>query len=163
MVDIAAGASHSIALRADGSVIAWGDNSNGRSTVPVAALVDVVGIGAAGQASTAIKRDGTVVRWGVRSSMRIPAAWGNYQQFIEDVYVFALLGSPYSLFLERRGMELMTTWSTNLTGSRLQFAPEVSTRSPWTDLSDAPTIRGAQFTQPIAQDADLRFLRVVQP
>src|SRR6266852_3849015 len=57
---IAAGASHSLALKPDGTVLAWGDNFYEESTVP-ASLTGVVAIAAGGNHSLAIEADGTVV------------------------------------------------------------------------------------------------------
>ncbi|MCB1278053.1 choice-of-anchor D domain-containing protein [Prosthecobacter sp.] len=82
VVAIAAGATHSLALCSDGTVVAWGDNTNGRlgdnttteSHVPVAVNVDsgtsalngktVVAIVAANAHSLALCSDGTVAAWG---------------------------------------------------------------------------------------------------
>ncbi|MDP1806652.1 MAG: hypothetical protein Q8K72_15855 [Acidimicrobiales bacterium] len=56
-------ANHSLALKADGTVVAWGDNTFGQTNVP-AGLTDVVSIAAGGWHSVALKADGTVVAWG---------------------------------------------------------------------------------------------------
>ncbi len=60
---IAAGAEFSLALRWDGVVVAWGDDTYGQSGVP-ADLGGVIAIAAGGSHSLALKRDGTVVAWG---------------------------------------------------------------------------------------------------
>ena len=62
-VAISAGWIHSLALRSDGTVVAWGDNRYGQVTVP-AGLTDVVAITAGGWHNLALKADGTVVAWG---------------------------------------------------------------------------------------------------
>ncbi|HEY2951452.1 MAG TPA: hypothetical protein VGK40_02655 [Verrucomicrobiae bacterium] len=54
---------HSLALRADGTVTAWGNTNYGQCNVPTN-LVDVVAVAAGGRHSMALKRDGTVVLWG---------------------------------------------------------------------------------------------------
>jgi len=60
---IAAGDQHALALKSDGSVVAWGNNTFGQITLP-AGLTDVVAIAAGGHVSGAVKRDGTVLLWG---------------------------------------------------------------------------------------------------
>jgi hypothetical protein len=60
---IAAGSSHSLALKSDGTVVAWGYNAHGESTVPDD-LSGVIAIAAGGAHSLALKSDGTVVAWG---------------------------------------------------------------------------------------------------
>ncbi|HEY5041374.1 MAG TPA: hypothetical protein VIK53_05170, partial [Verrucomicrobiae bacterium] len=68
---VAAGWAHSVALKKDGTVVCWGDNNYGESTVP-AGLSNVVAIAAGGDPFTgedsaytlALKSDGKVVAWG---------------------------------------------------------------------------------------------------
>src|SRR5438128_612988 len=60
---LAAGISHSLALKADGTVTCWGDNSLGQCNVP-ADLTNAVAIAAGGYHSMALRNDGTVVTWG---------------------------------------------------------------------------------------------------
>ena len=64
MVAIAAGDSHSLALKADGSVVGWGDNHYGQTNIPASAANGVVAIAAGGEHSLALKGDGSVVGWG---------------------------------------------------------------------------------------------------
>ncbi len=63
IVAIAAGSSHSVALKSDGTVRAWGLNSFGTTAVP-SGLSDVVAISAGFEHTLALKADGTVVAWG---------------------------------------------------------------------------------------------------
>ena len=74
VVAVAGGGIHSLALRTDGTVVAWGGNSpnaNGQSDVP-AGLTNVVAIDAGGYIfdfggqvhSLALRADGTVIAWG---------------------------------------------------------------------------------------------------
>lgn len=60
---IAAGANHTVALRSDGTVVAWGDNGPGQTTVP-SGLSGVAAIAAGGAHTVALKSDSTVVAWG---------------------------------------------------------------------------------------------------
>jgi hypothetical protein len=55
--------SHSLALKSDGTVVAWGSNSYGETTVP-AGLNGVTAISAGVYHNLALKSDGTVVAWG---------------------------------------------------------------------------------------------------
>jgi alpha-tubulin suppressor-like RCC1 family protein len=63
VVAIAEGASHTLALLADGTVRVWGKNYRGQLDVPPG-LADVVAIAAGLYHSVALKADGTVVTWG---------------------------------------------------------------------------------------------------
>jgi PKD repeat protein/pimeloyl-ACP methyl ester carboxylesterase len=64
---IAAGVFHSMALKSDGTVFAWGDNEYGESTVP-SNLTGVVAIAAGFDYDLSLKSDGTVVAWGDNGS-----------------------------------------------------------------------------------------------
>ena len=63
VVAIAAGGSHSLALKSDGTLVAWGSNDNGESTVPTG-LTNVVAIAAGISHCVALTDQGTVVTWG---------------------------------------------------------------------------------------------------
>ena len=64
---IAAGYGFSVALRADGSIVAWGKNDDGQATRP--AGNDFVAIAAGLNSAFALKADGSIVAWG--------ASWWN--------------------------------------------------------------------------------------
>lgn len=78
VISIAAGGSHSLALKADGTVFAWGNNKSGQlgngtrpadqnRPVSVKGLSrgsGVIAIAAGASFSVALERDGTVVTWG---------------------------------------------------------------------------------------------------
>lgn len=63
VVDVAAGRAHILALRADGSVVAWGDNAFGQINVP-AGLSNVQAIAAGGGHSLALLNNGELIGWG---------------------------------------------------------------------------------------------------
>ena len=60
---VAAGWAHTVALKSDGAVVAWGYNYYGQATVP-AGLTNVIAIGAGAVHTVALKSDGTIVAWG---------------------------------------------------------------------------------------------------
>ncbi len=86
IVAIAAGASHSLALRADGRVVSWGHNGYGQlgtgstadSGYPVEGevpgLEDIVAIHAGGYHSLALRADGTLFAWGDNGTSDLLAA-----------------------------------------------------------------------------------------
>jgi hypothetical protein len=61
---VAAGDFHTVALKNDGTVVAWGDNGAGQTTVP-SGLSGVTAIAAGTSHTVALKKDGTVVAWGL--------------------------------------------------------------------------------------------------
>lgn len=63
VIRVAAGKNLSVALKTDGSVVAWGRNAEGQATVP-AALSDVTAIDAGDYNVAALKSNGSVVVWG---------------------------------------------------------------------------------------------------
>ena len=63
LVAIAAGSWHNLGLRANGTVLAWGNDYEGQCDVP-ADLSNALAIAAGGYHSLAIQADGTVVAWG---------------------------------------------------------------------------------------------------
>ena len=76
VIMVAAGDRHSVALKADGTVVCWGENFSGQSTPPTG-LAGVTAIAAAQNFSLALKSDGTVVRWGasVGGQATPPGSW----------------------------------------------------------------------------------------
>ena len=60
---IAAGSTHTVALKTNGTVMAWGDNRFGQTNVP-AGLSGVTAIAAGVWHTVALKTNGTVVAWG---------------------------------------------------------------------------------------------------
>ncbi|MCD1260078.1 S8 family serine peptidase [Paenibacillus athensensis] len=75
---VVGGSSHSLQLRADGTVWGWGDNSFGQlgtaavptqtTAVPITGLSAIAAVSAGGGFSVAVKNDGTVWAWGYNAS-----------------------------------------------------------------------------------------------
>jgi len=89
-IAVAAGGEHSLALKADGTVVAWGRNLSGEATVP-AGLSNVIAIAAGGRSgsgfSLALRRDGRVVAWGDNAHLQtsVPAGLSNVVSFAAGV------------------------------------------------------------------------------
>lgn len=68
------GDTHSLALKPDGSVVAWGDNSSSQTNVP-STVQNAVAIAAGTKFSQALMPDGSVIQWGFSSY--VPPAFTN--------------------------------------------------------------------------------------
>lgn len=92
VIAVAAGGLHSLALKANGTVVMWGSNTY---PVPVG-LNNVVAIAASGNNSLALKADGTVVRWGFALNGGLSDVPSNLEGVVDisagDSASFALLG-----------------------------------------------------------------------
>lgn len=86
-VAIAAGGFHNLALKNNGTVVAWGRNIEGETNVP-SGLSNVVAIAAGYYHSIALKTDGTIIIWGANNfgQANIPGDLSN---------VVAIAGSFY--------------------------------------------------------------------
>jgi hypothetical protein len=104
---IAAGDSHGLALKSDGTVVGWGRSSEGQTTPP-AGLSGVIAIAAGGYHNLALKSDGTVVGWGYNynGQTTIPAG-------LSGVTAIAA-GYDYSLALKSDGT--VVGWGQNSYG-----------------------------------------------
>jgi|GEM_PF-1772891 len=107
-IAVAAGDYHSLALRRDGTVVAWGSASP--SQVP-AGLTDVVAIAGGSSHSLALKSDGTVVVWGSGSSDAVAAK-------LRDVVAIAA-ARDISVALRRNGS--VVVWSAMFNGAHDYF------------------------------------------
>ena len=96
--------SHSLAVKSDGSVVAWGSNTSGQATVP-AGLSGVIQVAAGSEHSLALKDDGTVVAWGsnAQGQTSVPAGLSNV--------VAIAAGRYHSLALKADGS--VVTWGYN--------------------------------------------------
>ncbi|NBW96214.1 MAG: DUF4347 domain-containing protein [Planctomycetia bacterium] len=104
---VSSGVGHTVLLKADGTVAAYGYNDFGQATVP-AGLNDVVAVSAGGYHTLALKSDGTVVAWGSNSSGQssVPAGLTNV--------VAISAGKVHSLALKADGT--VVAWGSNTSG-----------------------------------------------
>lgn len=104
---IAAGDQHAIALKADGTVVAWGDHVAGQIAVP-AGLGTVVSVAAGGDFSGVVLADGTVRVWGATTAgvTTVPAGLNNVKQLA--------LGRNHAVALKNDGTLVM--WGSNSLG-----------------------------------------------
>ncbi|MDA7507331.1 hypothetical protein N8504_03030 [Akkermansiaceae bacterium] len=101
---IAAGFAHSLALKNEGTVVAWGSNSDKQCDVPTD-LKDVVEIAAGSYHSLALKADGSVVAWGFNFKKQRDVPIG-----LKDVVGIAA-GRSHSLALKKDGT--VVAWGDN--------------------------------------------------
>ncbi|MET9628354.1 PKD domain-containing protein, partial [Lentzea sp. NPDC006480] len=98
VIAIDGGDRHCLALKADGSVIAWGDDRSGQTKVPANASSGVVAISAGGGHNLALKSDGSVIAWGSDSSDQSTVP----PEALHDVIAIAA-GGDHSLALKSDG------------------------------------------------------------
>jgi putative cell wall-binding protein len=104
---IAAGGSHSLALKSDGTVVGWGANANAQLPVPLG-LSGVTTIAAGLAHSLALKSDGTVVAWGYNGYFQSSVPSG-----LSGVTAIAACGN-HSLALKSDGT--VVAWGSNTYG-----------------------------------------------
>ncbi|PAW63512.1 MAG: hypothetical protein B9S34_14265, partial [Opitutia bacterium Tous-C1TDCM] len=104
---VAGGGLHAVALRANGTVAAWGDNVFGQATVPLLANF-ASSVAAGGNVSGAVLRDGRVQLWGsVAGNLTTPPAG------LADVRKLAI-GTTHVLALKNDGT--VVAWGSNAAG-----------------------------------------------
>ena len=101
--DIGGGEIHSLALKADGTVVAWGYNNSGQLNIPPSAT-NVIVISVGEYHNLALKADGTVVAWGYMTT--VPASATNI--------VGIAAGGFHSLALKADGT--VVAWGNNING-----------------------------------------------
>ena len=162
VVAIAAGPSHTLVLKQDGSVFAWAPAPSALAVVPPAAKSGVVAIFADSYTAIAVKQDGSLVLWGDRV-LPPKEMTGFVAAIVGPATGIGLLGSPFQVHTEWSGGGMTVTWSTNALMYRLQSAPRVIPSDAWSDVNSSPSVRDAQFVQPVSTDAATGFFRLVAP
>jgi alpha-tubulin suppressor-like RCC1 family protein len=112
-IAVAAGAAHTVALKADGTVVAWGSNWYGESDVPTN-VADVVAVSAGAFHSLALTGAGSVVAWGANDTGQCSVPAGLFEA------VAVAGGGGHSLALLRNGT--VAAWGAN-TGGQTEVPP----------------------------------------
>ena len=104
IVSVAAGAFHCVALRSDGTVVAWGINGGGVTNVPANAT-NIVAIATGWYAVAALRANGTILAWGTDSS---PSASQGFTNVIDLACPFNAFGGSAILALRSDGNLALT-------------------------------------------------------
>jgi alpha-tubulin suppressor-like RCC1 family protein len=143
VIDISAGPSHSLAVKSDGTVWAWGSNDSGQlgigntgypvyNPARVQGLSDIIAVAAGGAHSLALQSDGTVWAWGSNDSEQVHGNLGDpvYDparvQGLPSMVAIAA-GEQYSMALGDDGG--VWAWGANLDG-QLGIGTTVSPVTP---------------------------------
>ena len=164
VVAVAGGAAHTLALRSDGVVVAWGDNSYGQRSVPTG-LKRVVSISSAYSYSVALQEDRTVVIWGDMSSP--PSGLTNVIAITAVGRVLGLVAPPaerppFSEVTYRPGQGLQASLAVE---QGRTYLLEASTNlMDWTYVRPfTATSSVLGITDPLATNYSGRFYRAVTP
>jgi hypothetical protein len=131
-----------MALKDDGTVIAWGDNGNGQ----------VTGTPTTGEPGIA----GPVTLGGQVLSGVTAIAAGAF-------HTVALIGTVRllpSLDARPNGRELILSWPTNAVGFTLQSTLDLTPPVTWRDSTSVPTAIGARFTLTNTTSGSAQFYRL---
>jgi alpha-tubulin suppressor-like RCC1 family protein len=118
VIELAAGDTHCLALRTDGTVVAWGTGGVGQTNVPPD-LTNAVSVAAGSTHSLALRSDGSLAAWGAifPSSLKI-----SVPPQATNVVALALgPGAQHALVLKADGTPL--DWSTGYNASSLTNIP----------------------------------------
>ena len=104
VVSIAAGTSHCLALKSDGLIASWGDNTSGQRSIPASLYSSYpttkpVAIAAGRSHSVALRSDGVVFAWGDNSSGQT-----NVPALAKNGVVAIAAGEDHSIALRTNGV-----------------------------------------------------------
>jgi hypothetical protein len=171
VVAIAAGCHHSLALTAEGRVVGWGDNYDGKMIMP-SGLSNVVAIAAGWTHSLALTAEGRVVAWGFYGNgsayipMTVPGGLSNV----------VAIAAGYDLSMALQGQPTVPTprleLSRGMLGLELQAygAPGISYQllrasqfpGPWLPAESVTFTKSVQWLRPPDASAPAQFFRLLR-
>ena len=165
-VAIAAGDYHSLAVRSDGTVAAWGDDAFGETDVP-AGLSNVIAVAATAGHSLALKSDGTVVAWGRTDfgANNLPDGLGNVSAISDSTSrcLAIVAAAPRAFVLANphweHGVFTVSVPSQAGKSYQLQYKSGLS-QSAWTSLPPVAGSGSALTLTDSAASSTQRFYRV---
>jgi len=138
VAQVTAGYDHTLALKTDGTVVGWGNNSDSKATPP-ASLASVVAVAAGRDHSLALKADRTVTGWGNNTYLqRTPPAG------LQKVVAVAA-GDYHSLALKADGT--VVGWGRNDWGQATGVRPMIP---PYNSSGATVTLGGQPLTGVVA-------------
>lgn len=169
VVSVAAGDRHSVALRSDGTVWAWGDNGQRQLGVPsntsptstspvqVPGLTGVMSIAAGAEHSLAVRSDGTVWSWGANGSGQLGTTPTEPSvQVVPGVRGVnkVVSAGTYSMALAADGS--VWAWGDNSSGQTGGTAASSVTPAPIPGLSGIRSLAAGRFhAMAVASDGSL--------
>ncbi len=162
IIAISAGYYFSLALKSDGTMLAWGNNSRGQlgdsvvkadkpTPVAVSGASDIVAIGAGSEHSLALKTDGTMLAWG----LDVDGQLGDNVQLTDQPLPVAVMtssiivgisaGTNHSLAVTSSGNVL--AWGSDFAGQLGDNIPKVNKPTPVTvsGASNIVAVAGGWF------------------
>ena len=171
---VAGGDLHSLAVTADGTVVAWGYDSSGQCNVP-AGLAGVVALAGGFEHSLALRSDGTVVAWGAGEpdnptdpfgfgQSAVPPGLGGIVAIAAGDWQSVALFAPPSL----AAPVLLPNGSAQLTlsgSARMAYTIQASSDLVnWTPLASFVATNAAKgLFDPAATNLSRRFYRAMMP
>jgi hypothetical protein len=113
-IAVAAGSDHSLGLKANGSIIAWGDNTYGQCTVP-SPNSDFTAVAGGWRHSLGLKGGGSIVAWGLNNAGQCNVPSPNSD------FIAVAAGTYHSLGLKANSS--ITAWGSNAWGQCIVPSP----------------------------------------
>ena len=143
---VEAGNGFCLALRTNGVVVAWGDNSSGQCNVP-AGLTNAISLASGYNHSLALKQDGTVVGWGANDHSQT-----DVPQSATNVIAIAA-GYMHSMALRSDGT--LITWGDNQLGESPRWIGLTGVRAIAAGKLDSVSVAALDFPEIARPAADV--------